>query len=125
MMYVRTGDKHVKIVQPSVLEELTIAGAALWFGDDGSANCKERTYYLHTNGFDLESIKLLRAWLFRQVGVKTTPIKVGITHRYILRIARASVEQFERVIGTYVLDLPGVSYKIKGFDYKKSSETLR
>lgn len=112
-----------KIVQQELLDELTLFGVALWFGDDGSANTKEKTYYFHTNGFDLNSIKLLRHWLFQHVEVKTTPIRAGNRSQYILRIARASVEQFERIIGTLVNTLPDVSYKIKGFDYRKSPET--
>lgn len=105
-----------KEVTRELLDDFTILGAAIWFGDDGSSFLREKTYVYCTNSFSLDSLKLLREWLYDNLQIKTTPIPSSSgSSQYLLRIARDSVEQFERTIGAFVKELPGVSYKYKGF----------
>jgi hypothetical protein len=122
MMHI-TGKKEVT---PEILNDLTLLGIALWFGDDGSANLKDRSYYFSTNSFSKESLHLLREHLFKKCNVKTTLIKAsGFDKKeaYQLRVASSSVEQFEKIIGPYICILPSVNYKYKGF-YIKNPQRL-
>jgi hypothetical protein len=109
-----------KEVSKEVLKDLTLLGVAIWFGDDGSANDKDKSYYFHTNAFSIESIQNLREWLYRNIHVKTSIIKLKSNNdiKYILRIVTADVEQFEKIVGPFITELPAVDYKYKGFKIK-------
>lgn len=118
-----TGKKEVT---PEILTDLTLLGIALWFGDDGSANLGDKSYYFSTNSFSKESLHLLREHLFKKCNVKTNLIKASNFNKkeaYQLRVASPSVEQFEKIIGPYICMLPGVNYKYKGF-YIKNPQRL-
>jgi len=107
------GENNHKEVTPESLEDLTLFGAAIWFADDGSLNKGngKGVYRISTCGFSLESVKLLREWLFKHAKVKSTPIKQK--KGFELYISAASRENFEKYIGVWVKTFPDVAYKVR------------
>lgn len=108
-----------KIVPEEVLKDLTLFGVAIWFGDDGSASIREKTYYFSTQSFSLKYLKILRRWIFNNLKVNSTIMK-----NKVLRISRNSVYSFERLMSPFIITLPGVSYKMKYFEFPKNPQRL-
>lgn len=74
-------------------------GLAIWFMDDGSSN--NNRYFLHTNCFNLKSLKLLQKVLKHNFNIDTTLNK----HRegqYIIYIKASSRDLFTSIIKPYI-----------------------
>jgi hypothetical protein len=114
--------KGKKVVTDLLLQDLTIFGVFLWFCDDGSRESKKAgSYVFCTDGFDLESVKRLRMWLFDNMKLKSSLNKSGANYR--IRIAAESKSRFEEMMKPFTEYVPNMRYKF-GYDVKESSETL-
>jgi hypothetical protein len=114
--------KGKKVVTDLLLEDLTLFGVFLWFCDDGSKESNQNgSYVFCTDGFDLDSIKRLRVWLFDNLKLKSSLNKSGNSYR--IRISAESKARFEMMMFTFMVDVPCMSYKLR-YGKKESSETL-
>lgn len=93
----------IKVVPEKLIQKLEPLGLAIWFMDDGS-KCNAG-YYLHTNGFDLYSIEILRKLLLEKFNVKT-----NIHKGNILYIPKESRNTFRILIEPFIIN--SMKYKL-------------
>jgi len=106
-----------KRITQDILDGLTVPGLCLWFYDDGGKEI------LSTCNFTLDEIKLARQHLYRQFGIKTTPMRKsnGKKYYWYLYFAKGT----RHILGKYLNDfyIPCFDYKVRNFT--GSSETAR
>jgi hypothetical protein len=115
---------NIKYVSEEALDLLTIPGLVLWFFDDGSRD--SNVYDISTCSFTLEDHKILRKYLFKKFGIKTTPLprNNGTKTYWRLYVARDS----SKILQKYLLDfyIPCMRHKIiNPKSIQSSSETTR
>ena len=103
MMYIN----GVKIITEELFKDLTIAGLALWYLDDGYYRRKSKQYFLSTCNFTLEEHHMMREQLRKKFDVYTSIIQ-NQTY-YKLYIASRSREQFEKLLSHFIP--PCMQYK--------------
>ena len=108
--------KGIKVITEEAMQELTIFGLLAWFYDDGTLS--KSNYMLSTCSFTLEEVKLIRQYLFKKFGIKTTPLKKsnGTSRYWYLYF----VAETRNILSKYLSN-----WYIKCFDYKLHPEVFR
>ena len=89
-----------KVITQEVFQDLTVAGLALWYLDDGYCNLKQGAYYLSTCNFSLEEHHMMREWLRRKFDVYTSIVHNG---KYLkLYVAQRSRHQLEHLLRDFI-----------------------
>lgn len=98
--------KGKKIVPRDIEEYITPLCLAIWFMDDGSkSNC---SYYLHTEGFNIEDVNYLQKILLDKFHIQTSINRFN--EKPVIYIRAASRELFTSIIRPYVCE--SMKYKL-------------
>jgi hypothetical protein len=107
-MYVENDEgKLIKVVSEEIFDDLTVAGLALWYMDDGYLNRKRHQYFFSTCNFTLEEHHLIREQLRKKFDIYTTIM--NNQGYYKLYVASRSREQLEKLLKYFVP--PCMQYK--------------
>lgn len=98
--------KDIKYINPYI-KKLDNLGLAIWYMDDGYKHVG--TYFLCTNCFDLESVKLLQEVLLENFNIETT-LNKGYKGAYIIHIRAKSANLFKSKIESFICD--SMKYKL-------------
>lgn len=104
----------IKIVPRIISDDFSSLSLAVWFMDDGSKN--NCSYYLHTEGFNLDDIVFLQELLLRKFNINTS-IHCN-RGKNLIYIKAKSRELFTSLIKPYVCN----SMKYKLIEYNIGSE---
>jgi len=99
-LYKKMYSAGVKIITEDVFEQLTVAGLALWYFDDGHYSRDNNSYYLSTCNFTLSEHHLMRTLLRKKFNIYTSIIRNQAYYK--LYIAARSRLQFENLIKSFV-----------------------
>jgi hypothetical protein len=89
-----------KVITKDVFQDLTVAGLALWYLDDGYCNIQKRDYFLSTCNFSLEEHHMMREYLRKKFNIFTSIIHNG---KYLkLYIAHKSRNQLEYLLRNFI-----------------------
>jgi hypothetical protein len=70
--YQKPGRKWRKIISRKMLDLLTPLGLAVWYGDDGTYNVRDRACSLSTQGFTYEENLLIKEYFSQKWEIETT-----------------------------------------------------
>lgn len=107
------------VPKDEILNELTVAGLALWFMDDGTL-IKSREYRFCTYQFSLEDQKRLRQMLRKKFQIWTSILKDKTADGYFLYVTAKSRPILENLLRGFIV--PCMQYKLRKMG---SPETTR
>jgi DNA-binding CsgD family transcriptional regulator len=93
----------IKIISPEIMEEFNDISLAYLYMDDGTKS--ECGYYICTNGFDIDSVKLLSTTLFEKFAIEST-----INKSNMLYIPARSKLRFKELVSPYIIE--SMKYKL-------------
>lgn len=97
---------NLKVVPKDIINHFSALSLAIWYMDDGSKN--NQSYYLHTEGFNLEDIEFLKNILLNKFNIITFTQK--LRDKYVIYISKKSKNIFKDLIESYVC--PSMKYKL-------------
>ena len=100
--------KQYKVVPKLIHRWLTPRALAYWYMDDGSFNKSRGDYYLHTQGFSINDVELLRKALNTNYQIRSNIHKDKVYYK--LYILKESNEKLKKTIAEYLL--PSFLYKL-------------
>jgi hypothetical protein len=95
-----------KVVPTNIKEHFTALSLAIWFMDDGSKN--NCSYYLHTEGFNIEDVIFLQKLLLDKFGIHSS-INM-MKNKPTIYILAKSRELFTNIIKPYICE--SMRYKL-------------
>ena len=96
---------NVKVISDEVLQYYTPLAMAVHFMDDGHRVSDRGTMSLATCGFDLQSIKRLRLYLFERYDIET-----NLTHDRRITMRKKTQDVFTDLIKPYMIE--SMKYKV-------------
>lgn len=106
-----------KIITDKIFD-LKPLGLAIWYMDDGSKH--KSSYYLHTDGFNIESQQILIKMLYKNFNIKSVLHKTK--SNYNIYIKQESKDLFTNLIKEFICD--NMLYKLHNLGRVKQSELL-
>ena len=89
-----------KVITKDIFQDLTVAGLALWYLDDGYCDIKQKAYYLSTCNFSLDEHHMMREYLRRKFDIYTSIVHNG---KYLkLYVASRSRNQLEHLLRDFI-----------------------
>ena len=117
-LYNRVYKDGVKIVNDNILNSITDLGLFLWYLDDGYLNIryykdtnkiKEYRIILHTSGFTLEEVKLIKSWFERKYNISPNINKKE--KGYVLYFNGSKTRKFMEIIEPFYNLVPCLNRK--------------
>lgn len=106
------GKKKLRVDE--IIKEMDARALAIWYQDDGQykkyKNGDRTEVYLHTQGFDEETVKALCEGVYHKFNIKFSCVKS--TKYYMMRLSWGNINDFFDLIRDYIH--PELSYKVEG-----------